>query len=135
MAGATPDTAAQRWVEGLGRAGDKIRSGVQAVTVSPGQAAARQKSAYLAGVQAKADTWARRVSAVPLSDWQNSMTTKGIDRIGSGAAAAQPKFQTFMAKFLPAVQAAKAALPPRGSYEQNKARANAMMDALHKFTA
>lgn len=134
MAG-TPDEISAAWVAGLQRSGDKIRRGVAAVTTSPGQAAARQKAAYLNGVTARADTWARRVAAVPLSDWQNAMTSKGIDRIGSGAAASQSKMTSFLVKFLPHVASVKASLPPRGGYEQNKARAIAMMDGVHKFQA
>ncbi len=70
---ATPEEASQAWREGLGRAGPKIERGVDRVTQAPGQKAAAKKTAYVAGVQAMADEWARRVAAVPLADWQQSV--------------------------------------------------------------
>lgn len=131
MAG-TPDQIAQDWANRLAAARDKAQRGIEAVTVAPGQAAARQKNVYLANVQASADKWARNTAAVPLSEWQQAMTGKGLDRMAAGAAAAQGKVAQFMSKLLPAIQTIKAGLPPRGTYEQNKARAVAMMDGLHK---
>lgn len=130
-----PNVIAQEWADRLAASGDKITRGVQSVTVAPGAAAARQKQAYLSGVTAKADTWARRVGAVPLASWQTSMTQKAVPRIGSGAQASKDKMAAFLTKFLPAVASAKAALPPRGTYDQNKQRMNSMVDALHKFSA
>lgn len=132
MAG-TPDQVAARWAAGLANAGEKIRSGVEAVSIAPGQAAARQAAVWAANTQASQSKWARNTAAVSLADWKNAIETKGIPRIAAGATAAQPKFATFMGKFLPFVMAAKQSLPPRGTFEQNKARATAMMDAVHKF--
>ena len=105
------------------------------VTVAPGQAAARQVNVWAQNTQAAQAKWARNTAAVSLSDWRTAVETKGIPRIGAGASAAQGKFTTFMIKLLPFVAAAKASLPPRGTYDQNKARALAMMDAMHKFVA
>ena|SRR5438876_304845 len=127
------DDVAQHWSTRLGGSGDRIRQGVAAVRVAPGQLAAAQKAVWLQNLQASADQWAAKVGRVSLTDWQNAMTQKGIDRIGAGATAAQGKFATFMSKFLPFVDNAKASLPKRGSYEQNKARMNAMIDKLHGF--
>lgn len=131
MAG-TPDQIAQDWANRLAAARDKAQRGIESVTVAPGQAAARQKNVYLANVQASADKWARNTASVSLSEWQQAMTGKGLDRMAAGAAAAQGKVAQFMSKLLPAIQTIKASLPPRGTYEQNKARAVAMMDGLHK---
>lgn len=132
MAG-TPDQVAARWAAGLANAGEKIRAGVEAVNTAPGQAAARQKAVYLANVQASGDKWARNVAAVSLADWKSAIETKGIPRIAAGATAAIPKFTIFMGKLLPFVHSAKQSLPARGTYEQNKARMVAMVDAMHKF--
>lgn len=129
----TPDQAAADWVAGLSAKTGKMQQSVQAVTVAPGQAAARQKAAYLQGVQANADRWATAVGRVTLQDWQNAMVTKGIPRIASGASAAQGKMAAVMQQLLPHIERVKATLPPRGTFEQNKARANAMMDGMHTF--
>jgi hypothetical protein len=93
--------AAKNWVSSLGQAGTKITQGVQAVQQAPGAAAAAKKAKWLQNVQASADKWATRVQSVSLNDWQQAMITKGIPRIASGAAAAEPKFTSFMNEFLP----------------------------------
>lgn len=129
----SPDQAAADWVAGLSNKTAKIQSSVNAVTTAPGQAAARQKAAYVQGVQAKADTWARNVAAVTLQEWQAAMVNKGIPRIATGAAAAQQKMAQFFGVVLPYIDAGKSRLPARGTFEQNKARANAWMDYMHAF--
>lgn len=133
MAHGTPDQVAARWAQGLSAAGQKITDGVNAVTTSPGQLAARQKSAYVANVSAAADKWAGNVSKVTTEQWRADMINKGIPRIATGANAAQPKMTQFLTQFLPFVDSAAASLPSRGTYEQNKARAVAMMDKVHQF--
>lgn len=129
-----PAQVAQNWANGLANAGEKIRQGLDSVTVAPGQAAARQSNVWAQNTQAAQAKWARNTAAVSLQDWKDATTTKGIPRIAAGAQAAQPKMAAFMTKLLPYVANAKSQLPARGSYEQNKARATAMMDAMHKFS-
>lgn len=128
---ANASTAAARWASGLAGAGQKITEGIQSVTVAPGQAAARQKGAYVQGVTASADKWAKNTAAVPLGDWQAAAINKGVPRIASGAQASQSKFEAFMNKLLPAIANARASLPPRGTFDQNLARSAAMARALH----
>lgn len=114
-----PQAAAAAWSAGLAAAGPKIAAGIAAVQVAPGAAAARQKAAYTAGVAANVDKWARNVSAVSLQDWKDAATNKGVQRIASGATAAQPKMAAAMAKLLPVIASTVASLPPRGGLEQN----------------
>lgn len=133
MTAQSPQQIAQQWAQRLGASGDRMTAGVNAVTVAPGMAAAKQKAVYLANVQANADKWARNVGAVTLQDWQNAFVTKAIPRIASGATAAQPKMEAFMTKLLPFQQNALQSLPPRGTYEQNKNRATSWMDKMHAF--
>lgn len=128
--GMTADQIAAKWSQNLSGATTTITTGVQAVTTPPGQAAARQKSAYVNGVNANQDVWAKNVAAVPLSTWQQDMVNKGIPRIATGAQAAQPKMTTVMSKLLPAISNAVNALPPRGTLAQNLQRANAFATAL-----
>lgn len=122
-----PQAVAAKWSTNLSAATASITSGVQGVTVAPGQAAARQKAVWLQNIQASADRWAARTSAVPLSAWQQDMIQKGIPRIAAGAQGAVPKMAQFMTSFLPHVEAGRSALPARGNLEQNIARMTAMV--------
>lgn len=128
-----PTQAAADWAAGLANKTSKIQRGIQAVQQAPGAAAARQQSLYTSQVAANAGKWARNVSKVSLSEWQQAAIEKGLPRIATGAAAAQSKMAGFYQRFLPAVSSAVSALPPRGTFEQNKARMNAFSDAMHKF--
>lgn len=128
-----PSVIAARWAQNLGSATQKITDGVNAVTVAPGQAAARQKSVYLQNVQASVDKWASRTAAVPLEVWKQDMINKGVQRIASGATAAQPKFQTFMTALLPHIQSVNASLPARGNLDANINRMVAFTRGMAKF--
>jgi hypothetical protein len=129
----TPDQVAAAWAQRLAAATQKITAGVQAVTVAPGQAAARQKAVYTANVAASADKWAANVARVSLSSWQQASVEKGIPRIATGAAAAQPKFAAFMTQLLPFVSTAVASLPARGNLEANIVRMTAFSRKMATF--
>lgn len=101
MARVTAEQGAQRWAQRLSASTEAITAGVQAVTTAPGALAARQKAAWLQNVTAAADKWAARVSSVSLEDWRSAMLDKGVSRVSSGAQAAVPKMQAFLADFLP----------------------------------
>jgi hypothetical protein len=129
-----PTAAAQRWAQNLGAAGSRVTEGVNAVTVAPGAQAARQVNVWQQNTAASAQKYARNVAAVGLSAWQQATIEKGIPRLASGAAAAQPKMAQFLGKLIPYVESAKSSLPARGSYEQNKARLVAFLDKMHQFS-
>ena len=133
MAGQTPEQIAAQWASRLGGSSQRIADGVAAVQVAPGQAAARQKGAYAQGVQANVDKWASRVAGVSLGDWQSAMTGKGVQRIGAGAQAAQPKFAQFMGQLLPHIASVKGSLPARGNLDQNIARMTQFVQGMAKF--
>jgi hypothetical protein len=71
-------------------------------------------------------TWGRNVAKVTLQDWQASMTQKGIPRLQQGISQAQAKKVQNIQSLLSAVDAATAIATalPKGSLEQNLARAN-----------
>lgn len=121
MAKNAADVAA-KWVQGMQSAGQAIADGVNAVTVAPGAAAARQVNAYVNGVTQNQQKWVRNVGAVSLADWRESMITKGAPRIGQGAVAAQGKMESAMAQLLPAIDGIVSGLPPRGDLGQNITR-------------
>lgn len=134
MAHGDAASVAQHWADQMNAAQTRISQGIDATRVAPGQLAARQQQAYLTGVQQSAAKWARNVAAVPLAAWQQAMKEKGLARIGTGATAAVDKMTTFMGKLLTYVDSNKGSLPPRGTYDQNKARMNQWADIMHKFS-
>lgn len=123
-------TLAERWATGMGGSAAKVQAGVQAVTVAPGQAAARQKATYVQNVTAAATRWARNTAAVPLADWQAAMVNKGVPRMGTGAAAAKTKFANILGKILDAERSIVSSLPARGSTQANIQRAVSFMTAM-----
>lgn len=129
-----PTTAAANWVAGLQSAGTKITAGINAVTVAPGQAAARQSAVWAQNTAAAKDKYAKNVAAVTLQEWQQAAIQKGVPRIASGAAASQGKMQAAMTQILPQIASIVQALPPRGNTDQNIARAVAYMQAARNIT-
>lgn len=129
----TPDQAAADWVAGLSSKTAKMTAGAQAVTVSPGQAAARQAQAYVQGVQANLQKWQTNVGRVTLADWQQAYVQKGVPRIATGAQASQAKFSQFMSQLLPFVERGRSSLPARGTFEQNLTRMTSWAQYMHGF--
>jgi hypothetical protein len=123
--------AAAAWVTGMQGAGAKYTAGVQAVKVAPGQLAAAAAPLWAQNVAAAQSKFASEVSKVTLSQWQNAAATKGAPRLGTGATAAQPKFQAFMTSFIPALTNIVAGLPAGGTFEQNMQRFQSYAQALH----
>jgi len=124
-------SAASAWSSGFSAAGPKYEAGINAVTVAPGQLAANQKNAYVAGVQNNANIWAQKVAAVDLNTWKNAATTTGSQRLQSGATKGAPKMQAFMQNFLPDLTNIVNGLPARGDFGQNMQRFTAYATALH----
>lgn len=133
MALPTAQEAAQAWAQRLAGSTDRIARGVSQVSTAPGQAAARQKAVYAQNTAAAVDKWASRVAAVPLQDWQQAMTTKGVQRVATGATAAQPKMEAFMSQLLPYVQSGLGSLPARGNLDQNINRMTAWARHMANF--
>jgi hypothetical protein len=128
---ASPQVIAQRWANGMSGAGEKMRAGIQAVTVSPTSKAAARADAYLAGVQRAVASGKYRAALerVTLEDWRTAAINKGIPRVAAGATEAKGKFQSFMAEFIPFLENGLRQLDtmPRGDLETNINRAVTMM--------
>lgn len=129
MAPKNPQDVAAKWAQNLAGSTQNISAGVARVTEAPGVSAARQRALWLQRTQAAQEKWARNVARVGLADWQQAMNEKGIARIASGAQAAVPKMQDFMAEFLPHVEAGarQVRAMPKGGVEEGIARAAAMI--------
>lgn len=130
MGNLDPNAATAKWVSGLGSASARITAGVNAVQVAPGVAAAKQVNTWLAKVQASANKWAKNVSAVSLTDWQNAMIKTGIPRIAQGAQDKQGKYLAFAQSFYPylAQGQAKVKAMPKNNLSDGIARAVAMIN-------
>ncbi len=133
MTNQTADQIAANWSSRLGASTEKMKAGISAVKIAPGQAAARQKAVWAQNVASAQDKWAAKVSSVPLNEWQDTMINKGLPRVASGAQAAQGKMTSFMTKLLPFEQSLVSSLPARGNLEQNIQRAEATMRGMAKF--
>lgn len=122
-------TATQRWVQNLSNSTTAMTNGVNRVTISPGQSAARAADKWLAKVTQSKDKFARRVGSVSLADWQNSMTSYGIARVAQGAQSKQGKMQSFMQEFLPYLNSGVTQIDamPKNTLEDGISRAVAMI--------
>lgn len=129
-----PQDVAARWAARMGASGDKWQAGVDSVNVAPGQAAARQKNAYVQGVTNNVDKWATNVASVSLQEWKDAMINKGKPRIATGANAAQGKFADFMSALLPQIDRVRSTLGPRGDFATNVARMNKMVTGMHEWS-
>jgi len=127
----TAAQAGQNWGSGFAAAGPAYEAGIQAVTTSPGTAAAAQVNAYVAGVNASKGIWQAKMLAMDLATWKNAAITTGSQRLQSGAQKGQQKITNFFQQFIPDLQNIVGNLPARGTYEQNMARSRAFADALH----
>lgn len=135
MSKTTPQQAADDWANNLGASTAKITRGINAVTESPGVAAARQKDKWLARLQETANKWASNTAATSLDYWKSQTAGIGVQRIGQGATAKKNKMVQHMTSWLPYMDQLqnKLASMPSTTYEQRKARAIAAMDHGHAF--
>ena len=74
--------------------------------------------------------WAARVNAVGTNGWK-SATVARIANYATGFQAGAAKQAASIQKIISAEQNIVPSLPPRGTYDQNKQRATAFMDAMH----
>lgn len=127
------DQVAAKWAQNTGSATQAYTDGVNAVTVAPGQAAARAVELWATNVAASKNKYAANSSKVTLQDWQAAAVNKGAARLASGVQAAQPKMQAAMQKLLPYIQQQVNALPQRGSLDQNINRMTAFVRGMAKY--
>lgn len=133
MAMPTASEAAQRWATNTAGAVQRYTDGVKSVTVSPGQAAARQADVWLAKVTAAKQKFATNAAKVSLAEWQDKTANKGAQRLASGVQAAQGNYEQALGKLLPYIGNLVNSLPRRGDLEANIGRMTAMVRGMAKY--
>lgn len=137
MAKISPADAAKAWVDGLSAAGTKMQRGVDNLTVSPTESAAKMKTKMLTNLTAAVNNgkWEAGLRSVTLDQWRTNYKNKGIPRIASGAQQSQDKMANFMSQLLPYQDAALAALAslPNNNKADAKNRMNAWFDKMSAF--
>lgn len=134
MARVTAQQWIDKWSTNLGNSTQYIKNGVARVTVAPSTSAIAAQDRMKTNLNAAIDSgaWAKGLSKVSLQSWQNSMTTKGINNLSGGIAAAKTTIAPAITQLLSAVDTATAAANqlPKGGLEQGIARANAFMRSM-----
>ena len=126
------------WANGISQNTTKIKNGIAAVSVAPGQKAAARASAMLAGVTAAVTSgrWSAAVGGVSLSDWQNATIAK-VANIATGAQAAikTAKVQQAFAQNLADNDTALAAIAtmPSDTVDQRIQRSVAYQQERHRL--
>lgn len=136
MARLNPSEYAEKWGRRLKGSTEDIRRGIQRVTEAPGVAAAAAQDLMKSKINEAIDngTWASQVRSVTLQDWQGAATNKGLQRIGAGVDAAQPRQVAMAERLLAAVDASAAAARrlPKGTLEDSINRMTTFAREMNK---
>jgi hypothetical protein len=130
---ATPQQAGAAWSAGFSGATQTVTDGVNATNKDWAQRTIAAKNAILAGIQAAftSGRWDQGVQRTGTQGWKQAMLQKGIPHMATGATVGAAHYAAFRAQWDSFAQQAVAALPPRGSYEQNKQRSMQLQDSFH----
>ncbi len=126
MARVTAKEFQEKHARRLKAALDDMRKGVERVSVSPTELAAKKADKMRTNIIESIDSgkWAAGLRRVTLEDWKTKMLEKGVARVSSGIDAAAPKVVDFAEKLLPHVDAgvAKIEKMPDVTLEDNISR-------------
>ena len=128
----TAQQAAANWANSAPRAATDWEAGVQGYNGDWAGATTRQQAVMSTNWNQSVSSgrWANGINAIGTAGWKQRTTSKsanyttGFTAGAANQAAAAQKIQSALANLVPA-------LPPRGSYEQNKVRSTTLMDGLH----
>lgn len=128
----TAQQAAANWVASQGRATTGYQAGVEGYTGDWAGATTSQQAALLANVQQAITSgrWAAAVNQVGTGGWKTATVAK-LANYGTGFTAGATKQAAAIQKIISAEANIVSGLPPRGTFDQNKQRATAFMDAMH----
>ena len=126
----TAAQAAANWSGSAGRAAADWQTGIQNYTGDWAAATTRQQAVMQQNWNSSMATWASRVNSVGTTGWKQA-TERKASNYASGFSAGAAKQAAAAQKIMSALATIVPSLPPRGTYEQNKQRSTALMDALH----
>ena len=128
----TAQQAQQAYLDSIGRATTNYGAGVNAYSGDWANRTASQQAVMLQNLTTAINNgaWAAGVARVGTAGWK-SRTQAKLANYGVGLNAGAARFDSAITKILQAEANIVGSLPPRGTYEQNKARATAVMDGLH----
>jgi len=124
--------AAANWSGSSGRAAAAYQAGVEGYTGDWAAATVSQEAVLLQNFQqaiARGD-WRQGVLAEGTAGWKGATVAK-IGNYSTGFTAGAQNQAAAIQKIIAAEQNIVPGLPPRGTYDQNKQRATAFMDAMH----
>lgn len=120
----------QNWTGSQGRATTAYTEGVNNYNGDWAGATTRQQAVMVANFNASMPRWAAAVNAVGTAGWKAKTAAKAAN-YGTGFSAGANDYGAAAQKIYNALSTIVPALPARGTYEQNKQRSTALMDALH----
>jgi hypothetical protein len=128
----TAQQAASNWTGSAGRAATDWQQGVQNYTGDWAGATTRQQAAMSTNWNAAIanGSWANGVNKVGTNGWKSATESKA-QNYSTGFQAGSAAYAAAAQKILTAEANIVGSLPPRGTYQQNVARATAVMDGLH----
>jgi hypothetical protein len=128
----TPQQAATAWEQSAGRAATNYSDGINNFSGDWAGRTVGQQAVMLNNLTQAINSgrWAQGVNQVGTQGWK-SRTQAKISNYSTGFTAGAARQAAAIGKILQAEANIVGSLPPRGTYEQNKARATAVMDGLH----
>lgn len=128
----TAQQAQQAYRDSIGRATTNFGEGVNAYQGDWAGRTTAQQAVMLQNLTQAVNSgdWASGVQRVGTQGWK-SRTQAKLANYGVGLNAGASRFDSAIAKIIQAEANIVGSLPPRGTFEQNKQRATALMDALH----
>ena len=128
----TADQAATAWEQSSTKAQTNWAAGVDGYQGDWAAATTRQEGALLQNVTQAIQngTWRNGVNRVGTNGWKTA-TKASTANFANGFTKGAAAQRAAIAKILAAEANIVASAPPRGTYEQNKARATYVMDQLH----
>ena len=135
----TPQQLSQQWINRLRESAPRYRAAINALQNNPLEAAAARETEWGNACQAAArdGRFSAGLRSVTFADWKQRAATIGGNALQNLDDLKQQRTIRFWNRFRPVLINARNQVRamPRGTYQERKARANAMMDALHAARA